>query len=466
MLIGEDHQRKAATLRELGFEAAAQTVLGHSGSLPKSALNDVFGRANDHRLTNPINAKPKPPMASNPQAFFRFAGRHYALLIDLFYRSEGVTEADLRDLIARSRSEGDPLPAHVSEQLLGFGIIEPVPDATATYELTAPVRALLSFLLREHRLTSAKVIQGYLSDLEQLRAELDGAARLDHGNQAARALADISQLLERIRQDSHANREAIVAEVLKLKSNREKRSTRERFEIINRLWTRYLEPLRDLIDVRQAMDTDLDDLERVLASAAQAFRLDSALVRECSHCRSRLLRLRREVAEDFRESLREVEPLYSSLKRESELVRGASLALERLDRQGLAALGLEQILAIPVWRVEGTFADTSMEAYLWGVKGYEPKEAPVLPEATPGASLQAILPGELLARLDAALPVDDLLEWLLSCYPAASLGELLRAYGRVFLAESVHPQSAQEERRYQAPDATLLARPVRLERRA
>jgi len=403
-------------------------------------------------------------MASNPQAFFRFAARYYPLLIDLFYRSEGVTEADLRDLINRSRSEGEPAASHVSEQLLTFGIIEPIPDATATFELTSPIRALLSFLLREHRLTSAKVIQGYLSDMEQLRAELDGAARQDLGNQAARALADISALLERIRQDSHANREAIIAEVLKLKSNREKRSTRERFEIINRIWTRYLEPLRDLIDVRQAMDTDLDDLERVLAAAARSFQLDGTLSREFPRCRARLLRLRREVAEDFRESLREVEPLYISLKKESELVRGASLGLEQLDRRGLAALKLEEMLAIPVWRIEGTFADTSLEAYIHGIRGYELAETPPLVEGSEGAPIQVILPSELLARLEDSIPVDDLLAWLLAVYPEANLGELLRAYGRIVLGDTGSLRFGEEERRYPAQGVVLVARPVRLER--
>jgi hypothetical protein len=289
-------------------------------------------------------------MAANPQSFFRFAGRYYPLLLDLFYRSAGFTEADLRDAIEAFRTESDPGATTVIDQLLSFAIIEPIPDATATFELTAPLRSLFSFLLREHRLTSARVIQGYLTDLEELRSELEGAARENLGNQAARALTDISQLIERVRQDSHANREAIIGEVLKLKSNREQRSTRERFEIINRLWGRYLEPLRDLIDVKKAMDTGLDDLERGLAASAKTFALDGALAREFSRCRARLLRLRREVAEDFFESMREVEPLYFSLKRESELVRGASLALERLDRSGLASLKLDELLAIPAYR--------------------------------------------------------------------------------------------------------------------
>ena len=40
-------------------------------------------------------------MSTNPQAFFRFAGQHYGLLQDLFYREGGVNDADLFELILR-----------------------------------------------------------------------------------------------------------------------------------------------------------------------------------------------------------------------------------------------------------------------------------------------------------------------------------------------------------------------------
>jgi len=403
-------------------------------------------------------------MATNPQSFFRFAGRYYPLLLDLFYRAEGFTEADLRDLIDSSRADGDPHSSTTIEQIISFGIIEPIPDATATFELTAPVRGLLSYLLREHRLTSAKVIQGYLDDLGELRQELDAAARENLGNQAARSLADIAQLIERIRQDSHANREAIIGEVLKLKSNREQRSTRERFEIINRLWTRYLEPLRDLIDVKKAMDASLDAFERGIHKSGQVFSLDGALSREFSRCRARLLRLRRDVAEDFRESLREVEPLYVSLRQEGALVRGASLALERLDRVGMATLDLESLMALPTWRVEGILSDTSLESFFHGVHGYEPTLSSPIPESNEAGSHKFILPSELFARLNSCLPLNDLLEWLLMQYPDVGVGELVRAYGRVYLNHTGRICFGAVDKRYDLPEATLITRPVRLEK--
>ncbi len=403
-------------------------------------------------------------MIANPQNFFRFAARYYSLLQDLFYSQEGFSEADLRNLMESTRSEGDADPTKVIEQLQLLRIIEPIPDATAAFELTAPVLDLLSSLLREHRLTSTKVLQVYLNDLGVLREELDGAARQNLGHQAARALNDISQLIERVRQDSHGNREGIIGEVIKLKSNRRRLTTRERFEVINHLWSRYLEPLRDLIDVNKGMDAGLDALDHSLTASSETFVLEAALARKISRCRARLLRLRREMTEDFNESIREVEPLYISLKKESELVRGASLALERLDRSGLASLQLQEMMAIPVWRIEGTFSATSLEAFLQGIKGYQPGVSEPLVDTNQATSAEFIIPSELFHRLQSALPIDDLIAWLLENYPQVGVGELVRAYGRIFLNEPETIHFGEEERHYRLEDATLVARPMRLEK--
>ena len=67
--------------------------------------------------------------------------------------------------------------------------------------------------------------------------------------------------------------------------------------------------------------------------------------------------MRREVASDFHESLREVEPLYESLRTESQLARGASEALRLADRRGMGFLDPAGMLRLPVWRTEGLLAD-------------------------------------------------------------------------------------------------------------
>ena len=402
-------------------------------------------------------------MIANPQSFFRFAAQYYPLLRDLYYRSGGFNDADLRELILRHRSGDDPAPHYLADQLLRLGIIETTPEATASYEMTRPVKNLMRFLLQEQRLTSAAVIQGYLADLEQSQAELDAAIRETRPVRIERALNEIGETLERIRQDSRANREAVVNEVLALKTNRERRPVKERFEIINRLWTRYLEPLRDLIDVRKAMDSGLDALDRVLKAGAEAFELDGVLFREFSRCRARLLRLRRDVGVDFHEALREVEPLYESLKRDSELVRGAVRALERLGKEGLRGLALTKLLAIPFWHQEGLFSDAALSSFLQGVHGYTPR--PPVPLATGEARAEAdfIEPEEMLAALRRTLPVEDVLNWLLMTYRNPAPGEVLRAYGRIHGGEVGRPVFGPAERAYGLGTTTFLAHPLRLE---
>ncbi len=404
-------------------------------------------------------------MLANPQTFFRFAAQHYPLLRDLYYRTSGINDADLQELVVRNRSAEDPAPHFLADQLLKLGILEMSPEATASYEMTRPVRNLMRFLLQEQRLTSAAVIQGYLADLEQTQAELDAAVRASRPVRIERALHEIGETLERIRQDSRANREALVNEALALKSNRERRPVKERFEIINRLWTRYLEPLRDLIDVRKAMDAGLDALDRVLRAGAQTFDLDGALFREFSRCRARLLRLRREVGDDFHEALREVEPLYEALKRDSELVRGAVRALERLGREGIRRLALMDRLAIPFWQQEGLFADPALASFLQEVRGYRP--APPKPLAAGAAVLSAdfIDPEQMFAELKRDLPVEDVFQWLATRFPAPAPGEVLRAYGRIHGGDAGEPVFGDAERAYVLGRETVLAHPLRLERK-
>lgn len=62
------------------------------------------------------------------------------------------------------------------------------------------------------------------------------------------------------------------------------------------------------------------------------------------------------------------------------------------------------------------------------------------------------------------MPIDDLLAWLLENYREVGVGELIRAYGRIFLRVPDTVHFGEEERRYPLSEATLIARPMRLER--
>ncbi len=410
-------------------------------------------------------AQPWSPAEISPRAFFRFAADHSDLLTDLFYRSAGITEAELEELVLRRRRDHDPAPHRVVAQLERLGFMEPAPGGTATYEMTRPVAGLLAYLLRCHRLTSVEVIQAYLADLDRLAAELDagleqpGADRL-----LVRVLDEVAELIERIRQDSRSNRDGIIGEVIRCKTNRERMSVRERFAIVNRLWQRYLEPLRDLIDVRKAMDTALDRMAALLGAGSRRFAADRIMAREFEAAAARLLRLRREVRRDYHESLAELGPLYEALRRDSGLARGAGLALEIIGRKGVRALDLTGLLALPVWRTEGLLADSGLLAFLHGIRGYEPQAAPALAPPPANAAVAPVIPaGELRAALAGAVPVDDLLAWLVARFPGQPPAHLLQAYGRVLGLPGFRFETAAREASYELGPFLIRAHPKRVD---
>lgn len=402
-------------------------------------------------------------MAINPQSFFNFAAYNYPLLNDIFRRNGGMNDAELSELIRRHRV-GVESPAVLIEKLINFKIIEPLPDATASYEMTRTVAILFRFLLQEQRLTSTAVIQAYLDELERAQNDLDHAIRDDKHSLVERSLDEITETMERIRQDSRANREAIISEVMAVKSNREKRTVSERFEKINYLWNNYIIPLQDLIDVRKTMDASLDSLDRLLRHGSEQFLLDGALHREFSRCSVRLVRLKRDMTADFHESMHEVEPLYASLRKDSSLARGVARALERIGKEGIKSLNLQSELAIHTGRLrEGLFDDADIEAYLHNVRGYQPQEPPVINFGLGAPSHQFIPPEELTEKLLQSLPVCDVLQWLLDCYEEYPFPELLRAYGRIFASDSFKAAFSRDEKSYQLPGITVLARPLAVE---
>lgn len=74
-----------------------------------------------------------------------------------------------------------------------------------------------------------------------------------------------------------------------------------------------------------------------------------------------------------------------------------------------------------------------------------------------------IPPDELFDRLAQALPVIDVLQWLLDLYQEYPFPELLRAYGRIFTSDAFKSGFSRVEKSYQVPGMTVLARPLTVE---
>ncbi len=368
-------------------------------------------------------------MSPSPQQFLNAAAELWDVLVDLFRSQQSRPANEILELIARaSRPTSQSQPTALLQRLKDYGFIESAPDAPDQYELARFVRDLVAHFLREQHITSAAVVQGFLNELSSLTDEIDLNLQLPNRTPARRTLGDVGAVLDRLRVDSRANREAVTSEALRLKANREGISALDRWHAVNRLMKHYLEPLRDLIAPKQAMDACLDRLQRVLDHGESVSTLDRNLNDEFRGAKARLERTRRTVIADHSESLREVTPLYESLRRDTVLLRGAGEALRQLRDGGLAALPIAT-LAISSWRSWSLISERQLENYVHAISEHTNSEPPPIDDSPPVTPPVTISREELLTEAQKAAPIEDLLQWLLNRYADASVSEALRAYG-------------------------------------
>lgn len=403
--------------------------------------------------------------AHAPEAYFRFAAEQISLLREIYYRPEGLAESELRQLTTRLRKPEHPSSAYIFRQLREMDMVEEMPGQTAFFELTAPWKEILGHLFREQRLTNVAVIQTYLNELQRLDAELSGAVNEHEGSQCVILLQEIRSLVERLRRDSRDNRLGIITEALKFKTSAGDMAALERYGRIIHLWEKYVEPLRDIIDSRKEMDDRLRSLEALMKEGAVQFRLDGIMDREFQSMRSRLIRLLRDAMEDYRESVRELEPLYNEALSNSRFLRGATLALNRMSKRGVRSLELKERLAFPARSSGGAFgllSDGHVEAYLCQLSNYKPREPEPVGNSAVGQLPTIVSYADMCARLGHELPVDDALGWLCSTYPELSLHQTLGLYGRIF-GDSSFEHVHGDAREYKFDSVTACAHTLRLE---
>ena len=372
----------------------------------------------------------------NPEQFFRFGANYFSLLKDIHARGE-ITDSDLRNLVKRHRQRqpNSPSTNYIVEQLLSLGFLETAPHATASNELTPSVQKILDYLLRAQRLTPFKVLEGYIEALGQLAKDLGAAISSTDASNAVRIMSECHDCIEQIRQYSSDNKESIIRETIFIRSNTNKQSVAERYEIVNRIREKYLVPLRGIIDIHKPIQESLNDLNHLFLEGRKHFKKlgHIALSDEFIKAKARLLRLSVSIRKDFDESGKEIEPLYKTLKKENQIIQGAAKALEIIDRKGVKELGIENLFHITRLPVEGLFSDSRLEGFFHELTNYNPVAPKVIAESLDESiEISFIDPNILKDQIAKCYPLKDSFEWLLNKYPEENINAVLQAYLLVF----------------------------------
>lgn len=400
-----------------------------------------------------------------PATFLQFAAEHVNLLLVLFERSE-VDEAELLALISRHRTNSDPATDYLRRQLEEYNIIERSPTAETVFELSLPLRELFSWLTHAQRLSSATVLRGYLDDLRANAKDLETAIKSCDANMAVLTLKEIDGTIDRLRALSAGNRESTVSESQALRSAGSGISAVVRFQTVRRLWERFLEPLRQLVDVKGEMDQRFEALRAVLDEGEQQFTTHGAVYRAFARTIARVARLRRTALDDHHSSVQEVAPLYERMRRENLWVRGASSALQRIRKEGVSSLDIDSRLGILSWRTQFLMSDEKLRARIAGLVGYQPSGRVVIGDSPPTPPASFVPQAELRSALKAAMPVSDVLAFVLHSWPDLPLGSQLRAYGQAVsgVFGPVEPGEPAAEKTYNCKAGRIRAWPLRLPR--
>lgn len=404
-------------------------------------------------------------MKISPQSFFNFCANHAPLLRALAERGGEFSETEAMRLIRAHPGLGDELPDTAWRRLRELQILVPTEPGSELHLLADPVARLLTYLFNEANPATPEMIQGYVLSLETTGKRLSRA--LDEEDIAVVRLAfdEINLTLRRIHADLHETHHAILAEVARYKTERSRVTVRDKFRRIVHWMDRYVEPMIEIVRADGPLRATFDDTEHLLHRAREEalFNDHPALARNL-----RFLRLLREHAlRVFTQCRKEIQPLYESLRRSSFIAEGAARALEKLQNEGLAKWGVEPLIGVCALRFQNVPGDAAIALALRRVIEHPPEPPPVLSfateESTPDALVRRLWIDSLPESVQPALPVEDLLGWIVEQHPGKDTAQVLAGFsGLVFDARFQANFTDRAPCDYSTADGSLEASPVQL----
>lgn len=395
-------------------------------------------------------------MSTNPQRTLALAAEYYGLLSDLASRGESVSIGDLRSLFQKHHPDDQRPPEKVTELLEQFGLFEKAADSDTAWEVPHVIGEFLRHLSMRQRLSAPGSLGPIIEEVARLTEDLRqafAAADIDHVRLASNS---IKQALDAARGLSRGNSQAIVNQVMRIKTREDRRTLRERYLFITHLHEKHLTPLGAMVEVGGEVERRANELIAVARHGRTLMQDDPYVPELTSKIIAAVRRLKDDAWGDFHSSLREVTPLFRQIRRDHALALAISRQLDRVGREGTKGLDdVDTRLPIARWRPEGVFSSYELEDYLAGVANYVAN-----PDPGPLASLDdSVVPAlldvaEVTEALLAAGEQKDLLAWIIQTFSTYSDQQLLQVFNNI--SNSPDFQCAHADQPVQAETAEAI----------
>ncbi|WP_263262763.1 Mks condensin complex protein MksB [Pseudomonas sp. RIT-PI-S] len=375
-----------------------------------------------------------------PKRVLRALAEHWALLEPLCERFDQGTLslAELRVQLAAQQRESTPQDiTALLDVWIRLDILVPVAKSPNRFELNAQIHDFLAYLRREHRLGLCLEIEAYLRHLERLAEHIQDAFDIRDGNDLARQLRLLDMRVRDVLKKLANDEQALVAVAERAKTSDRQIPLRQRYAEVLATWDEYVEPMIQLVNADGAFEQGVRKVETVLLRLLGEQQRLGHLVDDDMLLRThaRILEMQTSAQLTLRHARELLLPLREEARRHNAVTRGAALALAAMRRKGLDAVPQA---ALPLFsRPQSNFLGTAsqVEAYVYALARFESKPAR-FPRSEKAAS-RGDAPRaprtvrEMLERCEQALPLPDLMYWLLEQEPDGGTDELLYWFSRL-----------------------------------
>lgn len=374
-----------------------------------------------------------------PKRVLRALAEHWSLLEPLCERFDTGTLSlsELRMQVGAQLPAGTPTDiTALLDQWIRLDILVPVAKSPNRFELNAQIHDFLAYLRREHRLGLCLEIEAYLRHLERLAGHIQEAFEIRDGNDLARQLRLLDMRVRDVLKKLDNDEQALVGVAERAKTSDRQIPLRQRYAEVLATWDEYVEPMIQLVSADGAFEQGVRRVEQVLLKLLGEQQRLGQLVDDDLLLRThaRILEMQTTAQLTLRKARELLLPLREEARRHNAVTRGAALALSVIRKKGLD--GVPQA-AMPLFtRPQSTFlgSTSQVEAYVYALARFEPKPAhfPKAGVGRKGAPPKAPRTArEMIERCEQALPLPDLMAWLLEQEPDGATDELLYWFSRL-----------------------------------
>ncbi|WAE61095.1 Mks condensin complex protein MksB [Stutzerimonas sp. R40042] len=374
-----------------------------------------------------------------PKRVLRALAEHWTLLEPLCERFDAGTLSlvELRHQLAAQLPEGTPTDiTALLDQWIRLDILVPVAKSPNRFELNAQIHDFLAYLRREHRLGLCLEIEAYLRHLERLAGHILDAFEIRDGNDLARQLRLLDMRVRDVLKKLDNDEQALVAVADRAKTSDRQIPLRQRYAEVLATWDEYVEPMIQLVSADGAFEQGVHRVEQVLMKLLGEQQRLGQLVDDDLLLRThaRILEMQTTAQLTLRKARELLLPLREEARRHNAVTRGAALALSAIRKKGLDAVPQA---SLPLFtRPQSTFLGTAsqVEAYVYALARFEPRPAQFPRASGKRKGEQPRAPRtarEMIERCQQALPLPDLMAWLLEQEPEGATDELLYWFSRL-----------------------------------